>query len=145
MGNNKRENKRGGRRFEKGNKIGHRFKPGESGNPLGRPPTVKLSEAYRERLAQVDPEDPQGRTFAQIIADMKISQAVAGDHEAAEVIADRTEGRPKQTTDVNATVSATVTDAEITDEEIRKRRQKLLAVVQSDDATAIVVAESEQS
>ena len=28
-------------KFQKGNKIGNRFKPGESGNPLGKPKGTK--------------------------------------------------------------------------------------------------------
>jgi hypothetical protein len=40
------------------------FKPGQSGNPKGRPKSITLSEAYRRELAKPDPADEHGRTFA---------------------------------------------------------------------------------
>jgi hypothetical protein len=39
-----------------------RWKPGQSGNPGGRPKTALLSHACRELLAAPLPNDPQGRT-----------------------------------------------------------------------------------
>ncbi|HEX7176891.1 MAG TPA: DUF5681 domain-containing protein [Pyrinomonadaceae bacterium] len=48
------ENKRPDGKFAEGNKLGRRFRPGQSGNPKGRPKSITLSEAYRKLLAQVD-------------------------------------------------------------------------------------------
>ena len=45
------------------------FLPGTSGNPEGRPKTAALSAACRDKLAHLVPDDPHGRTYAQVIAD----------------------------------------------------------------------------
>lgn len=77
---------------------------GQSGNPKGRPKTRTLSEAYRAALAQPIPGDPDGRTYADKIAEMVISAAASGDVPAARELADRTEGKPRQMLDVDMAV-----------------------------------------
>jgi Family of unknown function (DUF5681) len=67
------------------------FKPGQSGNPKGRPKSIVLSEAYRKRLEKVDETDPERRTYAEILAEQMIVKAKAGDVQALREIADRTE------------------------------------------------------
>ena len=74
----------------------HRFKPGQSGNPGGRPRTAKLSEACRAKLASPIPGDPENRSYAEAIADKLALQALKGDIRAAQELADRAEGRPSQ-------------------------------------------------
>jgi hypothetical protein len=73
-----------------------RFKPGQSGNPGGRPRTAKLSEACRAKLASLMPGDPESRSYAEAIADKLALQALKGDIRAAQELADRAEGRPSQ-------------------------------------------------
>ena len=73
-----------------------RWKPGQSGNPGGRPRTAKLSEACRAKLASPMPGDPENRSFAEAIADKLAQQALKGDIRAAQELADRAEGRPSQ-------------------------------------------------
>ncbi len=72
------------------------WKKGECGNPRGRPKTAALSQAYREKLAERYPRDRKGRTYAQVIADNIVRKAVKGNLSAASEIADRVEGRPRQ-------------------------------------------------
>ena len=73
------------------------FQKGQSGNPGGRPKTVLLSQAYREKLAEVDPKT--GKTHAELIAIAQAVQAKRGNVHAARWIADRTEGKvPMQVT-----------------------------------------------
>jgi hypothetical protein len=43
------------------------FKPGQSGNPSGRPPAI-LSDAYREVLAEAFEGDSAARSYARLIA-----------------------------------------------------------------------------
>src|SRR5262249_6157155 len=74
----------------------HRFKPGQSGNPGGRPRTAKVSEACRDKLASFIPGDAEGRTYAEGIADKLVQLALRGDIRAAQELADRAEGRPSQ-------------------------------------------------
>src|SRR5262245_53752211 len=92
-----------GRPFEKGNP--HAFKPGQSGNPGGRPKTCDLIEAYREQLAKVIANDPEGRTFAEVIAETMIYAAARGNRGAAREIADRVYGKPRQQVDVDLEIT----------------------------------------
>jgi len=74
-----------------------------SPNPGGRPKARLLSEALRSRLAEVKPDDPLGRTFAEIVAanlvEIASSEGPGAVHAAAE-IADRIEGRARQQIEV---------------------------------------------
>ena len=81
-------------RFATGNP--HAFQKGQSGNPKGRPKSITLSEAYRKKLAEVDPDDQQGRTFAEVLAEQTVLKAKGGDVAALRELADRAEGKPRQ-------------------------------------------------
>jgi uncharacterized protein DUF5681 len=77
-----------------------RWKKGRpSPNPGGRPKSRLLSEALRTRLAEVKPDDPSGRTYAEIVAenliDIACSEGPGAVHATSE-IADRLEGRSRQ-------------------------------------------------
>ncbi len=91
-------------KFPPGNKIGKTFPKGVSGNPSGRPKLTKLTEALREQLAEEMPNAPE-RTIAEAIARTLIREAIGGNVQAIREIGDRTEGRPKQTLDVDMQVS----------------------------------------
>jgi hypothetical protein len=77
--------------------VATQWKPGQSGNPAGRPKSLTLSEAYRRELAKVDPHDALKRTFAEVLAEKMIKRAKTGDVPALKEIADRVEGKAKQT------------------------------------------------
>lgn len=81
------------------------FPPGVSGNPAGRPKSITLSEAYRRQLAQTVPKDPEGRTYAEVIAALMCQRATQGDVAAAKEIADRVEGKARQALDVDMKVT----------------------------------------
>ena len=72
-----------------------RFRAGDSGNPGGRPKTKTLSKAYRNRLEELNPADPAGRSFAECIAEVMIKLALKGHVPAAIEICDRVEGKNK--------------------------------------------------
>jgi|ERR1700683_1188294 hypothetical protein len=74
----------------------HRFKKGHSGNPSGRPKSKTLSDAYKHKLEESVPSDPERRTWAELIAEAQVRDAVRGNVQAAREIADRTEGRARQ-------------------------------------------------
>ena len=75
-----------------------RWKPGQSGNPKGRPKnTVYLSEMLREQLDQV-PEtidgEPNTRTWRDLICDSILRAAVMGSQPAiTKELLDRIEGK----------------------------------------------------
>jgi predicted acylesterase/phospholipase RssA len=73
------------------------FQPGQSGNPKGRPKSITLSEAYRKMLAAVDETDPEKRTHAEVLAEQMYAKAKTGDVSALKEIADRVEGKARQT------------------------------------------------
>lgn len=77
------------------------WKPGQSGNPYGRRGANTLPAAYRQVLAaeaptsvmsQIDPDDPEGRTFAEAVARKMINLACNGVVPAAAEIRQATEG-----------------------------------------------------
>ena len=83
--------------------AGTRWRKGQSGNAGGRPKSRLLSEALRTQLAEVKPGDPAGRTYAEIVAENLIEIACGegpGAVHAANEIADRIEGRPRQSIEV---------------------------------------------
>ena len=108
-------------RFTRGHK--HGFKPGESGNPGGRPISQVLSQACRRTLAMVILGDPQERTYADIIAEKMCELAAAGDTRAASFVADRAEGKPKQAVDPPSTI--TLEDARFLLAQIREKRMEI--------------------
>jgi hypothetical protein len=73
----------------------YRWKPGQSGNPSGRPAVQRLSAAMRNILGQCVP-GMNGMTFAEVIARSLAKRAAAGDVRAAEILRDTSEGRPTQ-------------------------------------------------
>jgi hypothetical protein len=80
-----------------------RWKPGQSGNPGGRPKTAPLSQACREVLALLVPGDAEGRTYAQKIAAALAEKAADGDIRAAQELGDRAEGRARQSIEIENT------------------------------------------
>jgi hypothetical protein len=66
------------------------FKPGESGNPSGRPKAI-LSEWLRHELEIVHPET--GQEIGRMIAQVLIQRALGGDVKAIQVLAERVEGK----------------------------------------------------
>lgn len=76
------------------------WKAGESGNPGGKPKTKLISQAYRKVLQQIDPNDPEGRTFAEIIALGMVRAAAMGMAPCAKEIRETTEGKLPETVNV---------------------------------------------
>ena len=83
----------------KGNKYGKRFKPGESGNPDGRPKGKTLTERVKDVL-----ESNPDRAAA--IVEAGIRAAEQGDFHFWKYLCDRMEGVPAQ--QINANVNHTV-------------------------------------
>lgn len=83
-----------------GGVTGRGFRPGESGNPKGRPRTSGLLNALRAAVAEVR-ED--GRTVESLLVDVLIQEALKGRNRLAAVtiIFGRLEGKPKQQMDFN--------------------------------------------
>lgn len=78
------------------------FKPGQSGNPKGRPPGMRLSNLYR---AELEKTGPDGRTMGEVIAEKIVTMACNGDLGAMREIVDRLEGKPRQAVDLEASIT----------------------------------------
>jgi uncharacterized protein DUF5681 len=74
----------------------HRWKPGQSGNPGGRPKTGALAKACRDLLERQVPGDSAGRTYAQAIAERLADLSLKGHLSAIRELGDRAEGRAGQ-------------------------------------------------
>ena len=108
------------------------FKPGQSGNPSGRPKSITLSEAYRKQLAQPMPNDTQGRTYAEVIACRVVVAAATGDVSAAREIADRTEGKARQSIDIDMQVTdwrELARNYGVSEEDVYREAKKLIESV----------------
>ena len=104
------------------------FKPGQSGNPAGRPKSVTLSEAIRLQLAKKVSEGSD-YTYAEAIAQVLCVAAVRGNVNAAREIADRTEGKPRQSVDVDMSVSdwrAVAQAHGLSQEDVLREAQRLI-------------------
>lgn len=75
------------------------WKPGQSGNPKGRPKTGKrLSDVLRRVLAEPTGE---GKTKADELAGVLWSLAKAGDLDAVKYIYDRLDGKPTESQEIS--------------------------------------------
>lgn len=79
-------------RFVPGNRWG--FKPGESGNPKGRPRGSKSGTAALRRIARQFLDPKTGLSAEELIASKLIAKAIDGDLQAIKEYYDRTEGKP---------------------------------------------------
>ena len=88
-----------GKSFEPGHGYGaeHRFKPGQSGNPGGRPKSAELSTALRAKLKSDTTRKLKARTYAEKLCDELVEQGLLGNVSAIIAIGDRTEGKPAVT------------------------------------------------
>ena len=99
--------------------VEYQFKPGQSGNPGGRPKL--LSGAYKAMLAEVNPKDPEGRTNAELIAMFARVEAFKGDIGAMREIRSATEGDKTQARTykddiIDLLLEGRITEAQVTDE-----------------------------
>ncbi len=70
-----------------------RWKPGQSGNPSGRPKKLHITDALRAELERTGPDGvPNDTAIARVLVEI----ARAGNLEAIREIADRTEGKARQ-------------------------------------------------
>jgi hypothetical protein len=78
------------------------FKPGQSGNPGGRPKNASVTAILREKLAAED----GGKMVAEAIAEVVLQQALNGNFRFCRDLMDRIDGKPHQS------VSVTTNEAE---------------------------------
>lgn len=91
------------------NIVGNEFKPGQSGNPAGRPPGIPNAKTRYKRLLELtskkaNPVTGELEEFTQLeLMDIAIfNKALKGDMTAYKEIMDRLEGRAMQSVDVTS-------------------------------------------
>ena len=84
-----------------------RWKPGQSGNPKGRPPkALCLTSEIKEYLDQVPKVLPNNqpnkekKTWCKILAEEAVHQAAKGNHQILKELFDRTEGKVRDKLEV---------------------------------------------
>ena len=83
------------------------FRPGQSGNPNGRPPHPDkhpyrfMSRRLIESLHCPYPDDPHGRSYFEVGIDRVVEDMGAGDRSALALVYDRMEGSPRQNVETN--------------------------------------------
>lgn len=102
------------------------FKPGQSGNPGGRPRKTPLADACRELLNKPAPDDSSGRSYAEAIAERLAKKALAGSIPAARELADRAEGKARQAMELSGVNSGPVQFEGMSDEQLDQRLNELL-------------------
>src|SRR5688500_7908837 len=73
-----------------------RFRPGQSGNPAGRPRRRTLSECLADLLASTETQGvthPAGMTVCELLAEEMVKQALRGKFPFFKEVLDRTEGK----------------------------------------------------
>jgi Family of unknown function (DUF5681) len=76
--------------------VEHRWKPGQSGNPGGRPKGRTLTGVLRELVQQ----DHGGRPIVEVLAQRILKEALTGKFPFAKEVWDRLDGRPGETHEV---------------------------------------------
>jgi hypothetical protein len=84
-----------------------KWKPGQSGNPKGRPPKlVSITSYLKKDLATID--EKTGKTYAEIVAQKLIDLALGGDLEAIKEILNRIDGKVLDKHEIDANIPVTL-------------------------------------
>lgn len=104
----------------------YKFKPGQSGNPKGRPKKIPNLEKL---LAEVLGEEKNGVTAIEAILKRLRVQAAAGSIRAAELLLDRAYGKPHQVSLISAQVKKS---------ESQNDNHAIIEIVQPAEASEII-------
>ena len=93
---NKPEKQAENRRFVEAGKA-TQWKPGQSGNPDGRPPKREcLTSLLKEEIEKVNPEDTEGRTWKELLVLATMQLALKGNRGALKEVWERVDGKVQQ-------------------------------------------------
>ena len=80
--------------------IDTQFKPGQSGNPAGRPKRDWTWAGVLENA--VEKAEESGKTVKEIVAESLVKEAIKGNVMAQKEIMNRMDGMPQQSTDITS-------------------------------------------
>ena len=95
------------------------WKPGQSGNPGGRPKRKLIDEALEELLLRNDSE------LALAIAKKLLARAKTGEVKAIQLVAERVQGKPKRQLELSGPDGGPLDIHNMTDEELDQRIAEL--------------------
>jgi hypothetical protein len=95
------------------------WKPGQSGNPGGRPKGRLIDETLEELLLRNDSE------LALAIAKKLLARAKAGEVKAIQLVAERVQGKPKRHLELSGPDGGPLDIHNMTDEELDQRIAEL--------------------
>jgi hypothetical protein len=117
----------------------YRWKPGQSGNPGGRP----RGESITAKLRRVLEQEHGGKAIADLVAERIVKEALSGKFPFAKELLDRVEGRVTETHEIKARVHWRDALQDMTDDEfvalaIKHNRVDLLPPRLAERANAIL-------
>lgn len=120
----------------------NKWKPGQSGNPTGRPRKLPITDRYATiaelpvpdyllaALKLSEAEKQEIKTYGDALALNQFRSAIKGKTEAAREIADRLEGRARQALEVSGPEGKPIDVTFMSEEQLDARINELLAVLQ---------------
>jgi hypothetical protein len=90
--------------------IGRPFKPGQSGNPSGRPKSRPFKEAIDAAIKKAGGGD-DGKDFLEVIARALLEKAASGDVPAIKEFGDRYDGKVAQGVEMSGSIAISHEDA----------------------------------
>jgi hypothetical protein len=120
--------------------TGKGFMPGRSGNPSGRPRRLPITDRYAviaelpvpdyllRALKLSEAEKQEIKTYGDALALNQFRAGIRGKTEAAREIADRVEGRARQTVEVSGPQGGPLEVHLMTDEQLDVRIRELTAI-----------------
>jgi hypothetical protein len=123
------------------------FRPGQSGNPGGRPKWSAFSVLVRAKLSEPVQGDKYGRTYAEVLFDVAWKAAKSGDLRAIEFLLDRGEGRARQSVEIIPRSESPLEElfGKMTPEQLEEKRKHMLSVIGPADASSEETPEATES
>jgi len=121
-----------------------KWKPGQSGNPSGRPKRLPITDRYGviaelpapdyllAALRLSEAEKREIKTYGDALALSQFRAGIKGKTEPAREIADRLEGRARQPVEVSGPEGGPLDVQFMTDEQLDARIRELLALVEKE-------------
>lgn len=104
----------------------NKWQPGVSANPGGRPKEI-MAPAYRRALTRAIPNDKDGRTYADAIAEKNLSLMLKGDIRVTSEVTDRVDGKAVQALEHTGRDGGPIQYETMTEEEKDSKLAELLA------------------